>query len=100
MDETTPTPTGFLAVTGHGKPEAIDAYMYGDNGRAITVANEKGFVAIVTCFTDGGFRPEVQADRLASGLYGAYAFATFEEAVAKAVELAPFVGLTFAPLPR
>ena len=99
MDETL-TPTGYLTVTGRNEPERIDAYLYGDNGRAITVANEKGFVAIVTCFTDGGFRPEVQADRLASGLYGAYASDTFEAAVAKAVELAPFLGLTFFPVPR
>ena len=94
-----PSPTGYLVVGGSGQPEAIDPYMYGDNGRAITAYDPGSgggrFVAVVTCWTSGGFAPQVQADRLGSGLYGAKVYSTLEAALSAAYVLGDTVGVPF-----
>jgi hypothetical protein len=70
----------FLLVTGTCPSGAVDAYLYGDNERLTTWTDGGRFAAVVLVTTTGGFGPGPQADRLASGLYGAKEFETFEGA--------------------
>lgn len=86
----------YLVVSGGGLPESIDPYLYGDNGRAVTLADGSRFAAVVTVVTTGGFGPQEQADRLASGMFGATVHATFEDAVAELSARAKLLSI-FAP---
>lgn len=88
----------YLVVTAEGSPEAIDAYMYGDNGRAITVGgvgtnDRQSFSTVVVIGASGAFGLEAQRDRLASGLYFSVEEGSFEAAVRTMVNQALSRGL-------
>lgn len=79
----------YLLVTGSGDPSAIDAYLYGDNARVVTFVDGRRFRTVVAVATTDGFGPGPQADRLASGLYGAYHYGTDFDAALAAAQNAP-----------
>lgn len=75
----------FIVVTGHGKPEPIDAYLYNHATRFATTTTHDGvadrFVALVRTANDR-YLTDYQAGRLGSGLYGAKVIEKFDDAVA------------------